>query len=764
MDDVSSDTDNEAFESAEESVDENTAEDKPLTNESDRNSDNEVTKQDQSIKNSFSVDNYERIYRKRPERTRRKSDESFSKINSLSKKINSNELVLKSQIVPDVSLQDLTTSLSNNINNSLTSIQQTSSNVKNLIFSSLPVNAKTDHQVFSYDDKNFPPKNHKEIDNNSSSESIVKNYSDSLSAQKCDTFNLNNISDVDIQVNKSDSKINHKCTSSNEDTPFNESFCDKDSLNLSNLDGESQSNKFVPISDLSIQLEKKEVALFDENEDREIKVFTDTKACSKSTEDVLDKEAKNNCRKLSETDLDLELDKKGNSDDDVSKCDDTPLCSPDPIEETNPPADFLNNCNKYEKNQYLETENINNKNKDYRLKIKKSKIAGSDSEVKKLKNVSEAIVNSDVTNTYEKGGLERNWDDFKFDDEDSDSSRMKTLKCSSLDSKVNIADESKNKKILQKKSLCNKDINSDFEKVTQKNVSVSQSDMLFSGSKEIVNEVNNPENPTLKFDTETLKSREEWDWDDWGEENSSDLKNPENNLCNKVSAKENIENNDPGAWSGWETFGQKQDEKQVNWGVWGVNMILNKATAVTQGISSAFEASLGVPDPETLVRMEKIEKERNKLEKERNQLEKETESETVNQELPKNPLSDIGFPVFGITNLVAGVTSKIVDHSKIQEIGSKVITGSLDTLESFGKKTMEVLQDGDPGLRSKRALLLGMNKPVLSQVLKEAREKTDNEIKKVEEKEMKKKCHFEGLFDDFQGNFSFLINILLYFL
>lgn len=50
--------------------------------------------------------------------------------------------------------------------------------------------------------------------------------------------------------------------------------------------------------------------------------------------------------------------------------------------------------------------------------------------------------------------------------------------------------------------------------------------------------------------------------------------------------------------------------------------------------------------------------------------------------------------------------------------GTKVIAGGLDTLETIGKKTMEVLQDGDPGLAKKRAML-GLDhgdKPILSQV------------------------------------------------
>jgi hypothetical protein len=50
----------------------------------------------------------------------------------------------------------------------------------------------------------------------------------------------------------------------------------------------------------------------------------------------------------------------------------------------------------------------------------------------------------------------------------------------------------------------------------------------------------------------------------------------------------------------------------------------------------------------------------------------------------------------------------------VETTGSKVLTGGLDTLETIGKKTMEVLQEGDPGLKKKRALF--SEKTVLSQV------------------------------------------------
>lgn len=88
----------------------------------------------------------------------------------------------------------------------------------------------------------------------------------------------------------------------------------------------------------------------------------------------------------------------------------------------------------------------------------------------------------------------------------------------------------------------------------------------------------------------------------------------------------------------------------------------------------------------------------------------------------------------------------------VEETGTKVITGGLGTLETIGKKTMEVLQEGDPGLKKKRAFFMNEGeKPILSQMLREAKEKADVEEKSVEEKQMARKVHFETLFDDFQG-------------
>lgn len=104
---------------------------------------------------------------------------------------------------------------------------------------------------------------------------------------------------------------------------------------------------------------------------------------------------------------------------------------------------------------------------------------------------------------------------------------------------------------------------------------------------------------------------------------------------------------------------------------------------------------------------------------------------------------------FGFGNIMSGVSS----ITKLVELtGSKVMTGGLDTLEAIGKKTMEVLQDGDPGLKKKRAFFMNeTDKPILSQILREAKEKAETEERTIEERMLSRKVHFETLFDDYQG-------------
>ncbi|XP_046748381.1 protein FAM114A2 [Diprion similis] len=177
------------------------------------------------------------------------------------------------------------------------------------------------------------------------------------------------------------------------------------------------------------------------------------------------------------------------------------------------------------------------------------------------------------------------------------------------------------------------------------------------------------------------------------------------------------------------------------WGGWGVSSLINTASAgvtsltnhVTQGLTM-LEESIGVPDPEELAKT------------------KESKTEGVADErsqLEKEPCDTQSQSSFGFGNLMSGVSSitKLVESTS-----NKVIAGGLDTLETIGKKTMEVLQDGDPGLKKKRAFFTpDSDKPILSQMLREAKDKAETEEKSLEEKQLARKVHFEILFDDYQG-------------
>lgn len=230
----------------------------------------------------------------------------------------------------------------------------------------------------------------------------------------------------------------------------------------------------------------------------------------------------------------------------------------------------------------------------------------------------------------------------------------------------------------------------------------------------------------------TNETQSGWDdFDDWGDNDNNDktqeaksqsLKNPQTTSKEHPAQPKN---------EGW------------GWG-WGMDSILSTATAgfstittqVSQGISTVLETGIGAPDPEELARKSAKSNENNL-----------SSTESKPTESGDKKLEQSGYDSsFQLGSLLSGVT-KFVETT-----GTKVIAGGLDTLETIGKKTMEVLQDGDPGLAKKKALLgLDTDKPVLSQVLREAKAKADEEDLMREAKREAKEVHYETLFDDFEG-------------
>lgn len=244
--------------------------------------------------------------------------------------------------------------------------------------------------------------------------------------------------------------------------------------------------------------------------------------------------------------------------------------------------------------------------------------------------------------------------------------------------------------------------------------------------------------------TKVNKTSEDTGWDDfddWGQDDNSKVQTAElsriddKNVQQEADKKEVTNKQAPtSTTSGW------------GWG-WSVDSLLSTATAgitnitsqVSQGISTVLETGIGAPDPEELARRKLKESENAPKAPNLDRVSTEVEDKQVEDQATGD--------AFQFGNLLSGVT-KFVESTS-----TKVISGGLDTLETIGKKTMEVLQDGDPGLAKKRAMLgLGAeDKPVLSQLLREAKAKADEEDKIKEEKREAKEVHYETLFDDFEG-------------
>ncbi|XP_032484403.1 protein FAM114A2 isoform X1 [Phocoena sinus] len=172
-----------------------------------------------------------------------------------------------------------------------------------------------------------------------------------------------------------------------------------------------------------------------------------------------------------------------------------------------------------------------------------------------------------------------------------------------------------------------------------------------------------------------------------------------------------------------------KDVPHTGWGYWGSwgKSLLSSASAtvatVGQGISNVIEkaeTSLGIPSP--------------------SEISSEVQYATGETSAKENENSSPMSGPFGVFSTIS---------TAVQSTGKSVISGGLDALEFIGKKTMDVIAEGDPGFKRTKGL---MNRTsTLSQVLREAKEKeelwTTNEVTM----ETDKKTHYGLLFDEFQG-------------
>uniref|UniRef100_A0A0M3I8M8 Protein FAM114A2 n=1 Tax=Ascaris lumbricoides TaxID=6252 RepID=A0A0M3I8M8_ASCLU len=136
---------------------------------------------------------------------------------------------------------------------------------------------------------------------------------------------------------------------------------------------------------------------------------------------------------------------------------------------------------------------------------------------------------------------------------------------------------------------------------------------------------------------------------------------------------------------------KKNTEEASRSSLWSWTDISGAVAAVGEGISSVVESSLGLPSPEEVAKQqaERSEQKRESIEG------KATEGSSVSQSL------------FG--GFIAGV-------------GSNIVTGSLDVLESLGKKTFEKLTVRKEGSARRRFIFEQDEGENLSDVLKELRD------------------------------------------
>lgn len=227
-----------------------------------------------------------------------------------------------------------------------------------------------------------------------------------------------------------------------------------------------------------------------------------------------------------------------------------------------------------------------------------------------------------------------------------------------------------------------------------------------------------------------------------------------------------------------ERLASSAHEKKSGWGWgWGSSLLEVASTSVStfshhvgEGLHTVIEtveSTLNVPNPEELALRRTAEKDADSEEADNDQgstsdtagktskaEEKEKQSsESENQSGGSGDQSSQGvkpeaqsgggwFSGWGVSSIT----------KKIESTGKQLVTGSLDVLETLGKKTFDVINDHDPGLKKARAFLHDRgDKPNLSAVLRDAKEQQETRTRQEKESEEARKAHFGSLFDDFQG-------------
>ncbi|XP_072119976.1 protein FAM114A2-like isoform X2 [Mobula birostris] len=181
------------------------------------------------------------------------------------------------------------------------------------------------------------------------------------------------------------------------------------------------------------------------------------------------------------------------------------------------------------------------------------------------------------------------------------------------------------------------------------------------------------------------------------------------------------------------------DQEAGSWGYWGNwgKSLLTTATAtvasVGHGISHVIEkaeSSLGIPSPTEVSAEARL-----------------SDGDKGLEDFEKGPRTkdETSSPTSGAFGMFSTITTAV------QNTGRTVLSGGLDALEFIGKKTMDVIAEGDPGFKKTRGLM--HRTTTLSQVLREAKEREQQQQQTADELsvDVQKKANYGILFDEFQG-------------
>ena len=171
---------------------------------------------------------------------------------------------------------------------------------------------------------------------------------------------------------------------------------------------------------------------------------------------------------------------------------------------------------------------------------------------------------------------------------------------------------------------------------------------------------------------------------------------------------------------------QAETPTTSSWRSWGAFSVISNASktvaSITTHVSQSIIDSINIPDPEEMARMQ-VEDKKNQPGSEDGSVNDSEKSEESRSKLD---------------NFMSGVS----------QISSKVVSGGLDTLEGIGKKTINILQETDPNIKEKIRNMNVSNKPNLSDLLKEAKDR--DEVSPTRDTPIKT-VSFEHLLDEYKG-------------